>query len=135
MGIIYDNGEIIIEHKSEDLYITGYKAEKKRYAVRLDEQDFIGVKNWALDFKPGAEVWTRYKEDYNGRWTWTIVRLYDKNGEEAHILEACGDGRFKENDYSYWCEATLEAFDSDGEFSGSQTLGFIAEPDAKRWVW
>lgn len=133
MGIIYDNGEIIIEHKSEDLYVVGYKADKSRYIVRLDTQDLEAIKNWELNFKPAAEVWTHYKEDYSGRWA--IVRLYDASGEEAHILEACGDGRFKENDYNYWCEATLEAFNSDGEFSGSQTLGFIAEPDAKHWVW
>ena len=133
MGIIYDNGEIIIEHKSEDLYVVGYKADKSRYIVRLDTQDLEATKNWELNFKPGAVVWTHYKEDYSGRWG--IARLFDENGEESHILEALGDGRYKENSYNYWCEATLEAFDSDGEFLGSQTLGFIAEPDAKHWVW
>lgn len=133
MGIIYDNGEIIIEHKFEDLYVVGYKAEKNRYAVRLDEQDFIGVKYWALDFKPGAEVWTRYKEDYSGRWT--IVRLYDKDGEEAHILEACGDGRFTENDYNSYCAATLESYDAEDELIKAHRIGYVHELGAKWWVW
>ena len=133
MGIIYDNGEIIIEHKSEDLYVVGYKADKSRYIVRLDTQDLEATKNWELNFKPDAEVWTRYKEDYSGRWT--IVRLYDKDGEEAHTLEACGDGRFTENDYNSYCAATLESYDADGELIEEHRIGYVHELGAKRWVW
>lgn len=132
--VAYEDDEIIIEHITGDLYITGYKAEKKRYAVRLDKQNFIGVKNWALDFKPGAEVWTRYQEDYSGRWT--IVRLYDKDGEEAHTLEACGDGAYSEDGTPFgWCAAALEAYDSEGDFLQSYTLGYITEFDAKHWIY
>lgn len=134
MGIIYDNGEIIIEHKSEDLYVVGYKADKSRYIVRLDTQDLEATQNWELNFKPAAEVWTHYKEDYSGRWA--IVRLYDASGEEAHILEACGDGAYSEDGTPFgWCAATLEAYDSEGDFLQSYTLGYITEFDAKHWVW
>lgn len=133
MGIIYDNGEIIIEHKFEDLYVVGYKADKSRYIVRLDTQDLEATKNWELNFKPAAEVWTHYKEDYSGRWA--IVRLYDASGEEAHILEACGDGRFTENDYNSYCAATLESYDAEDELIEAHRIGYVHELGAKWWVW
>lgn len=66
---------------------------------------------------------------------WTIVRLYDKDGEEAHILEACGDGRFTENDYNSYCAAILESYDAEDELIEAHRIGYVHELGAKWWVW
>ena len=46
----YEDGEIVIEHITGDLYITGYKSARGRVAVRLAAEDFESVATWELNF-------------------------------------------------------------------------------------
>ena len=132
--VAYEDDEIIIEHITRDLYVTGYKSERQRVAVCLSEADFKGVARWALNYKPCAEIYTRYTEDNRGRWG--IVRLLDDDGEVTHTLESRGDGAYSEDGTPFgWCVAALEAYDSEGEFLQSYSLGYITEFDAKRWTY
>lgn len=132
--VAYEDDEIIIEHITRDLYVTGYKSERQRVAVHLSDADFNGVTSWALNYKPRAEIYTRYTEDNSGRRG--IVRLLDDDGEVTHTLESRGDGAYSEDGTPFgWCAATLEAYDSEGDFLQSYILGYITEFDAKRWAY
>ena len=133
-AVAHEDDEIIIEHITRDLYVTGYKSERQRIAVHLSDADFNGVTSWALNYKPRAEIYTRYTEDNSGRRG--IVRLLDDDGEVTHTLESRGDGAYSEDGTPFgWCAATLEAYDSEGDFLQSYTLGYITEFDAKRWAY
>lgn len=128
--VAYEDDKIIIEHITRDLYVTGYKSERSRVAVRLSETDFKGVTSWALNYKLRAEIYTRCTEDNRGHWE--ILRLLDDNGEVIHTLESRGDGTYSENGTPFgWRAATLEAYDAEGEFLQFYTLGYITEFDAK----
>ena len=132
--VAHEDDEIIIEHITRDLYVTGYKSERQRVAVRLSYADFNGVASWALNYKPRAEIYTRYTEDNSERRG--IVRLLDDDGEVTHTLESRGDGAYSEDGTPFgWCVAALEAYDSEGDFLQSYTLGYITEFDAKRWAY
>lgn len=132
--VAYKDDEIIIEHITRNLYVTGYKSERQRVAVCLSEDDFKGVARWAFNYKPRAEIYTRYEEDNRGRRG--IVRLLDDDGEVTHTLESRGDGAYSEDGTPFgWCAATMEAYDSEGEFLQSYTLGYITEFDARHWTY
>lgn len=133
-AVSYEDAEIVIEHITDDLYITGYKTERQRLAVRLTEKDFNGVARWSFNFKERAEIFVRYIKDDRGRWE--IVRLLDKKSEIAHVLESRDNGSYSEDGSPFgWCAAALEAYDTDGEFVQAYTLGYISEFDAKRWTY
>lgn len=132
--VAYKDDEIIIEHITRNLYVTGYKSERQRVAVCLSEDDFKGVARWAFNYKPRAEIYTRYEEDNRGRRG--IVRLLDDDGGVTHTLESRGDGAYSEDGTPFgWCAATMEAYDSEGEFLQSYALGYITEFDAKHWTY
>ena len=132
--VAYKDDEIIIEHITRDLYVTGYKSERQRVAVCLSEADFKGVARWALNYKPRTEIHTRYTEDNSGRWG--IVRLLDNDGEVSHVLKSRGDGAYTEDGTPFgWCAAMLEAYDAAGDFLRSYRLGYITEFDAQRWIY
>ena len=58
------------------------------------------------------------------------------SGEVTHTLESRGDGAYSEDGTPFgWCAAALEAYDSEGDFLQSYSLGYITEFDAKRWAY
>lgn len=130
----YEDGEIVIEHITGDLYITGYKSARGRVTVRLAAEDFESVATWKFNYKLRADIYARYTEDDSGRWG--IVRLLDNDGEVSHVLKSRGDGAYTEDGTPFgWCAAMLEAYDAAGDFLRSYRLGYITEFDAQRWIY
>lgn len=128
--VVYEDKDIEILKIVDDLFVTGYKGGQK-YAVSLNKNGLKGVSQWKLNYKPDADVWRRYTYDFNiaprGK-----AYLLDDDGEDAHILDGVGDGTFfeKEEPWTHWRMAYLEAYDDNNEIIGAYALGFIEERDA-----
>lgn len=113
--------------KSDGGYFARREDDEVLYELIGDAEsikaDVEAAASWAVSYKKGADVCTRYKYDTAN----DVYRLLDKDGE--HCLAGWNGECWREDDYSHWYEATAYALDADGEIIEGYMLGFVREYD------